>query len=197
VKRCAGHPALLCYAIGNEIPAPIVRWYGPRRVERFLRRLHDLAKAEDPGCLVTYVNYPTTEYLDLPFIDFISFNVYLETRERLSSYLKGVHNVAGQRPVLMAEIGLDSLRHGQAKQAQVLDWQIRTAFASGCCDAFVFACTDEWYRGGYDIKGLEVRPDDARAVPETGGPCDSQSVRRGALRPRPAVAPDLGRGVQL
>ncbi len=28
VRACAGHPAVLCYAIGNEIPAPIVRWHG-------------------------------------------------------------------------------------------------------------------------------------------------------------------------
>ena len=32
VKQCAGHPALLAFAIGNEIPAPIVRWYGYRRI---------------------------------------------------------------------------------------------------------------------------------------------------------------------
>jgi GT2 family glycosyltransferase len=161
VSRCAGHPALLCYVIGNEIPATIVRWYGPRRVERFLRGLYEVAKTEDPGCLVTYVNYPTTEYLDLPFIDLFAFNVYLETRERLAPYLARLQNLAGQRPVLMAEIGLDSLRHGEVTQAKVLDWQVRTAFASGCCGAFLFAWTDEWHRGGYDIEdwqfGLTTR----------------------------------------
>jgi beta-galactosidase/beta-glucuronidase len=36
VRACAGHPAVLGYAIGNEIPAAIVRWHGPRRVERHL-----------------------------------------------------------------------------------------------------------------------------------------------------------------
>ena len=78
VRACAGHPAVLCYAVGNEIPASIVRWYGHARVERFLERLCRAAKEEDPGGLVTYVNYPPTEYLNLPFIDFLSFNVYLE-----------------------------------------------------------------------------------------------------------------------
>ena len=39
VRTCAGHPALLCYAIGNEIPAPMVRWLGRRRVEHYLERL--------------------------------------------------------------------------------------------------------------------------------------------------------------
>ena len=29
VSACAGHPAVLCYAVGNEIPASVVRWLGP------------------------------------------------------------------------------------------------------------------------------------------------------------------------
>src|SRR5262249_50501537 len=63
----AGHPAILAYAIGNEISPSIVRWHGRRPVERFLERLHRAVKDEDPDGLVTYANYPSTEYLDLPF----------------------------------------------------------------------------------------------------------------------------------
>ena len=72
-----------------------MRWHGRRRIERFLERLYDAAKAEDPAALVTYVNYPTTEYLHLPFLDFVCFNVYLETRERLDAYLARLQNLAG------------------------------------------------------------------------------------------------------
>ena len=78
VRECAAHPALLCYAIGNEIPAPIVRWHGKSRIEAFLERLYWAAKAADPEGLFTYVNYPSTEYLELPFLDLTSFNVFLE-----------------------------------------------------------------------------------------------------------------------
>jgi O-antigen biosynthesis protein len=152
VRACAGHPAVLCYAIGNEIPAAIVRWYGPRRVESFLERLYWAAKAEDPAGLVTYVNYPTTEYLSVPFVDFLCFNVYLESQQGLEAYLCRLHNLASDRPLIMAEIGLDSRRNGEALQAEVLKWQVRSTFASGCAGAFVFAWTDEWYRGGYDIE---------------------------------------------
>jgi GT2 family glycosyltransferase len=151
VRACAGHPAVLCYVIGNEIPAPIVRWHGRQRVERFLERLYRAAKAEDPGGLVSYVNYPTTEYLELPFLDFVCFNVYLETRDALEVYLARLQNLAGERPLVMAEIGFDSRRHGEEAQARALDWQIRTTFAAGCAGAFVFAWTDEWHRGGYEI----------------------------------------------
>jgi GT2 family glycosyltransferase len=152
VRACAGHPAVLCYAIGNEVPAPIVRWHGRQRTERFLERLYRAAKDEDPRALVTYVNYPTTEYLQLPFLDFHSFNVYLETQDRLEAYLARLQNLAGEKPLVMAEIGLDSRRHGEDAQAETLDWQVRTAFASGCAGAIVFAWTDEWHRGGYDIE---------------------------------------------
>jgi O-antigen biosynthesis protein len=161
VRACAGHPAVLGYAVGNEIPASIVRWHGHRRIEQFIERLYRAAKREDPGGLVTYVNYPTTEYLQLPFLDFVCFNVYLETPERLTAYLARLQNLAGDRPLVMAEVGLDSQRNGEIVQAQVLDWQVRSAFAAGCGGVFVFAWTDEWHRGGYEIEdwdfGLTTR----------------------------------------
>jgi GT2 family glycosyltransferase len=152
VAACAGHPAILGFAVGNEIPAPIVRWHGRRRIERYLERLYRAAKAEDPGALVTYVNYPTTEYLDLPFLDVVAFNVYLEARDRLEAYLARLLNLAGDRPLILAEAGLDSRRHGLATQAAVLDWQVRASFAAGAAGVFVFSWTDEWHRGGFDIQ---------------------------------------------
>lgn len=151
VRSCAGHPALLCYALGNEIPASMVRWLGRRRVERYLERLHAVVKGEDPDGLVTYVNYPSTEYLELPFLDLVAFNVYLEVEERLRAYLARLQNIAGDRPLLMSELGLDSIRNGADQQARALEWQIRTTFAAGCSGAFIFSWTDEWYRGGADV----------------------------------------------
>jgi GT2 family glycosyltransferase len=151
VGHCAGHPAVLCYAIGNEIPASIVRWHGAHRIEQYLRSLWEGAKEEDPEALFTYVNFPSTEYLELDFVDLVCFNVYLETQHSLSAYVARLQNIACNRPLLLAELGLDSLRNGEDTQANVLDWQVRTAFAEGCAGAFVFSWTDEWYRGGHHI----------------------------------------------
>ena len=151
VRACAGHPAVLAYAVGNEIPASIVRWSGPRRVERFLRRLCAAVREEDREALVTYVNFPTTEYLQLPFVDFLAFNVYLEDPDALTAYMARLQNVADDRPLVMAEVGLDSLRNGETAQAETLDWQVRTAFAEGAGGMFLFSWTDEWYRGGHEI----------------------------------------------
>jgi GT2 family glycosyltransferase len=150
VRQCAGHPAVLSYTIGNEIPSPIVRWYGPERIERFLGHLYKAVKQEEPGALVSYVNYPTTEYLKPPG-DFVCFNVFLESELALDAYLKRLHNLSGDRPLILAEIGLDSIRNGEDAQASALAWQIRTAFAAGCAGAFTFSWTDEWHRGGAEI----------------------------------------------
>ena len=161
VRIVAGHPAILCYAIGNEIPAPLVRWIGRRPVERYIERVCRAIKAKDPDGLVTYVNYPTTEYLQLPFLDLLAFNVYLEHQDRLAAYLTRLHNVADERPLIMSELGLDSMRNGEAAQAESLDWQIRTAFAAGCAGAIVFAWTDEWHRAEAEVEdwafGLTTR----------------------------------------
>ena len=161
VRSCAGHPAVFCYSVGNEISSSIVRWTGRRRVEEFVKRLCRVAKEEDPDALVTYVNYPSTEYLQLPFLDFLCFNVYLESEQAFENYLARLHSLSQDRPVLLSEIGLDSLRNGEEKQAETLDWQIRTIFRQGCCGVVVFAWTDEWYHGKYLVEdwkfGLTTR----------------------------------------
>jgi len=152
VRECAGHPAVLCYVVGNEIPAGIVRWLGRRRVERFIEKLYETAKAQDSQALVTYVNFPTTEFLELPFLDFFCFNVYLESQGTFEVYLARLQTLAGNRPLLLAEIGLDSRRNGEQGQADSLEWQVRSAFAGGCAGVCVFSWTDEWHRGGCEIE---------------------------------------------
>jgi GT2 family glycosyltransferase len=152
VRQCAGHPAVLCYAVGNEIPAGIVRWLGRKRVERFIARLCRAVKSEDPQALCTYVNFPTTEFLELPFLDLFCFNVYLESQPKFEAYLARLQSLAGDKPLLMTEIGLDSRRNGEKEQARSLAWQVQSTFEGGAAGIFVFSWTDEWHRGGCDIE---------------------------------------------
>ncbi|MEA2307605.1 MAG: hypothetical protein QOH43_4885 [Solirubrobacteraceae bacterium] len=151
VAGCAGHPAVLAYTVGSEIPASIVRWHGRRRVERVLERLCRAARGADPGCLVTYVSFPSTEYLRIAAADLVSFNVYLEDRADFAAYLARLQNLAGERPLVLGEVGLDSARNGAAAQAASLDAQLDVAFTGGCAGAFVFAWTDEWHRGDDEV----------------------------------------------
>ena len=151
VRELSGHPAALVFALGNEIPAPIVRWHGQARVERFIRELYHDVKAAAPEALLTYVNYPPTEYLSLPFLDVCAFNVYLHAEADLRRYIARLQHLAGHRPLLLAEAGADSRREGEDGQAAIAAMHVRTAFSEGACGAVVFAWTDEWWRGGRPV----------------------------------------------
>ncbi|MGV3773412.1 MAG: glycosyltransferase [Verrucomicrobiales bacterium] len=165
-KRLAGHPAILLYSIGNEIPPLIVRWYGASKIQRFLHTLNDIVKAEAPQALTTYVCHPPTEYLTLPFLDVISFNVYLEREKEMRAYLARLQTLAHEKPVLLAEIGLDSKQHGEEAQAQFLDWQIRAAFQKGLCGVTVYGWTDEWGIFDSAIEGWAFGITDAKRQPK-------------------------------
>ena len=161
VEACGNHESVLGFTLGNEIPASIVRWHGAKAVERFLKELFDIAKSTFPRALATYVNFPTTAYLELPFLDFAAYNVYLEREADFSAYLKRLQNASGDLPLVLAEIGLDSKRNGEIAQAHSLEWQVRAAFREGCAGAFAYGWTDEWYCGGQYVEdwdfGLTTR----------------------------------------
>jgi len=166
VRALASHPAVLMMALGNEIPAAVVRWLGPARVERFLAELYGEAKAIAPGALFTYVNYPPTEYLNLPFVDVCAFNVYLHRERDLRAYLARLQNIAGHKPLLVAEAGADSSREGAAGQAALTAMQLRVSFAEGACGAVAFAWTDDWWRGGRAISDWAFGLVDAERQPK-------------------------------
>jgi O-antigen biosynthesis protein len=151
VLKCMTHSSVLAYVIGNEIPAQLVRWHGAKKVEKFLHELCDIVKSLDNTSLVTYVNYPTTEYLNLGFLDFMCFNVYLENNTSFEDYISRLHNIADGIPLVMAEIGLDSMRNGEEQQSQLLSGQVETVFSSGCAGMFIFSWTDEWNKNGNDV----------------------------------------------
>ncbi|MEQ1871691.1 MAG: glycosyltransferase [Vicinamibacterales bacterium] len=151
VRTLGDHPAVALFALGNEIPPSIVRWHGRLGIERFLRRLYEEARAAAPGALFTYVNFPPTEFLDLSFFDVCSFNVYLHREADLRAYLARLQHIAGHKPLLLAEAGADSIREGEARQAEITSMHIRAAFSEGACGAVAFAWTDQWWRGGFDV----------------------------------------------
>src|SRR5260370_22588637 len=155
-ERGRNHPCVLAYTIGNEIPPNIVRWHGARRVERFLAELRDVAKGIDPEGLVTYANYPSTEYLDLSFLDFATFNVYLHDREAFRHYLFRLQNLVGDKPLLLGELGIDTLRHGEELQAAHLAGHAREALLMGLAALFVFSWTDQGHTGGHPSEGSSV-----------------------------------------
>lgn len=153
VDTLAGHPAVLGLLVGNEIPPDIVRWYGAERVRAFLYGLVATVKDRAPDLLVSYASFPPTEYLDVAeLVDFLSFNVYIHDEAGFRRYLSRLHNLAEDRPLVLTELGVDSLREGRARQREFVGWMTRAAFEGGAAGAVVFSWTDEWHTGGQTVR---------------------------------------------
>ena len=201
VRSCAGHPAVLWYAVGNEIPAPIVRWHGRRRVERFLERLCRAVQergSRGPGDVRELSRPRSTS--SCPFLDLACFNVYLESQERLAAYLARLQNLVGDRPLIMSEIGLDSRRHGLARAGAL-------ALLAGAddlrrrCGRRVRVRLDRRVASGRPRhRGLGLRSDSSRPAAEARAwpPCGRRWPRRpsrgtaGSRGSRSSCAPTTG-----
>ncbi len=151
VERFHGHPGVLAYLVGNEIPATLVRWMGAEKVRKVLESLIRYGRSIDPGAMFAYANYPTSEYLMVRNADFAAFNIYLEDREVFTRYLRHLQNVAGDLPLLLTEFGVDSQYHGEGVQAEILSWHVQACCRSGVAGTTVYAFSDRWYRGGREI----------------------------------------------
>jgi hypothetical protein len=78
---------------------------------------------------------------------------------------------------VLAEIGLDSMRNGTELQAETIKWQIETIFGQGCAGMFVFAWTDEWWRGGFDIEDWDFGLVDRQRNPKPALYAASEALR--------------------
>jgi len=158
---CARHPAVFALSVVNEIPSDIVRWSGAHQVADFIDELVNEAKAVDPECLCTFGNFPPTEFLRPQNIDFLCFNVYLHQRRAFENYLSRLQMIADNKPLLIGETGIDSLREGEEQKCEILSWQIEAGFQRGLAGLIIFSFTDDWHRGGFQVEdwtlGLTMR----------------------------------------
>src|SRR5438874_2061204 len=151
VKAHAGHPAILGYLVGNEISSTMARWLGTRRVIEFVEELISIGRAIDPDALFSYATYPPTEYLLPQNSDFSCFNVYLHNQRDFEGYLLRLQNLTGEHPLILGEFGMDTIRHSQDEQAEMLGWHIDSVVKCGLAGTILFTWTDEWFTGGQEI----------------------------------------------
>jgi len=146
-----GHPAIFGYLVGNEISSTMVRWLGVRRVTEFVERLIQVGREIDPNSLFSYATYPPTEYLLPQNVDFCCFNVYLHNQRDFERYLLRLQNLTGERPLILGEFGMDTIRHSQEEQAEMLSWHVDSVVKCGLAGTVFFTWTDEWFTGGQEI----------------------------------------------
>lgn len=144
-------PTVAALIVGNEIEKTLVRWMGPEKVRAFLEHLIDVAHEEAPTLAVSYATYPSTEYLVPRNADFVSFNVFLEHPDTFAAYLQHLQNIAGDKPLLITEFGLDVRTHGPEQQRAALKWQRESLLRGGAAGGVWFSFTDEWHRGGAEV----------------------------------------------
>jgi GT2 family glycosyltransferase len=151
VKRYAGNPAVLAYLVGNEISSPMARWLGVRRVIEFVEHLVRIGRSVDHDVLFSYATFPPTEYLLPQNVDFFCFNVYLHNQRDFERYLLRLQNLTEERPLILGEFGMDTIRHSQDEQAEMLGWHIESVAKCGLAGTILFSWTDEWFTGGQEV----------------------------------------------
>jgi hypothetical protein len=149
--RTRGHPAIFGYLVGNEIGSTMVRWLGVRRVTEFLEHLIRVAREENPKVLFSYASFPPTEFLLPQNVDFFCFNVYLHNQRDFERYLLRLQNLAEDRPLILGEFGMDTIRHTEDEQAEMLGWHVDSVVKCGLAGTVFFAWTDEWFTGNQEI----------------------------------------------
>ncbi|MDB9742058.1 glycosyltransferase, partial [Akkermansiaceae bacterium] len=147
LREWGSHPNVAAIYIANELPVDVVRWMGADKVRAALDALIIDLRGEFPHLLYAYSSFPTTEFLEPMEADFTAFNIYLENPENFRSYLDHLHHVAGDRPLLISETGLDSYRNGVKKQAEILKWIVEIAHHAGTAGVTLFSWSDLWQNG--------------------------------------------------
>src|SRR5690349_2419875 len=129
----------------------MVRWLGARRVVEFVEELIRIGREIDPDVLFSYATYPPTEYLLPQNVDFFCFNVYLHDQRDFEKYLLRLQNLAEEKPLMLGEFGMDTIRHREEEQAEMLCWHVDSVVRCGLAGTIFFAWTDEWFTGEQEI----------------------------------------------
>ena len=117
VRACAGHPAFCasrsgtksrprsCAGTGGSASSVSSSGCIARPSKRTRMRSSPMSTTRAPSTCTC------------PFIDVCCFNVFLEAGSAFESYLSRLQNIAGDRPLILTETGLDSLRNSEEAQA--------------------------------------------------------------------------------
>ena len=196
VRELRAKPAALGWVLGHEIPSHTLEQRGQKTLEGALRALYEDVKRIDGKHPAMHSGWPPTRDLDLGFFDLASFNLYPlwppEVVARgFGTYIEEVlQPLAGERPLLITEFGVNTIEAGEKGQAQTLRecWQgLRKA---GACGGVVFEFADEWWKN-YDNPRRSGSWWDRVSAPEDErrhdqDPEEHYGIMTAARQPKPA-----------
>lgn len=154
VRHLEDEPSLMMWSLGNEIPEWIYKQYGSDFLAGKLRELSDAIRKLDPDHPITHQNWPVTKDFEPSFLDVVSFNLYPTWPREVvvhgyGDYIQDVLKpLAGKRPLLITEFGMNTLESSPERQASTLRecWK---AISSSTAGGVVFEFSDEWWKN-YD-----------------------------------------------
>ncbi|WP_166647354.1 glycosyltransferase [Prosthecobacter fusiformis] len=179
---------IACFIIGNEIEKTLVRWMGPSQVRDFLEELIEIGRSIAPHHLFSYATYPSTEYLIPRNADFLAVNLYLEQPEALAAYLQRLQNLAGNKPLVITEFGLDVATHGQQAQRETYAWFQKACTQAAVAGTVWFSYTDEWFRGGEEVTQWSFGLVDAQRQEREVCACLHKDLQTGVLATSPRIS---------
>ncbi|MBI4342027.1 MAG: hypothetical protein HY599_01525 [Candidatus Omnitrophica bacterium] len=178
VGRVKGRNNVLAFLVGNEILPEVVFQTGIPAVESLLQQAAEVVKAEDPGRLVSYANWPSLSFLNTSIWDFVGFNLYPYEPSSVShafgfrGYVEHLRQAAARgKPLVITETGLSVSPNSFTSKAgygglspaiqreQLLQlWD--DVFQAGAQGGVIFEWNDEWWKNA-ESTGDEATHDDA------------------------------------
>jgi GT2 family glycosyltransferase len=155
VRELQDKPALLGWVLGNEIPESAIEQRDQGAIVDGLRDLYQAVKSLDSQHPITSANWPPAKDLDLRFFDITSFNLYpLWPPEVVAMgygayIIRVLQPIAGDKPLLLTEFGVNSIEAGEDGQARLLRQSWNGIRESGAVGGIIFEFADEWWKN-YD-----------------------------------------------
>ena len=196
-RRYRDKPALLAWVLGNEVPSYLFEQRG-RSIRDAIESLYHSLKEVDLRHPITHSGWPVTREMDLKFLDMASFNLYpLWPPEVVAMgyghYIKEVlQPIAGEKPLLMTEFGVNTIEVSAASQARLLKQCWESIREAETCGGVVFEFADEWWknysnpRGPGDWWDRAEAPDDERR--HDRDPEEYYGIMDADRRPKPGAA---------
>lgn len=75
----------------------------------------------------------------------------LHDEQKLAGYLDRLQHIAGNKPFVLSEYGIDTIREGEAEQWRLTQMHLQCGFRHGLAGAFIFVYTNDWFTGGHLI----------------------------------------------
>ena len=166
---------------------------------RFLKRLVGLVKDDRSRAASSATPISPRPNISPSISPISSASTSISTRKTaFRRYLSRLHNLAVDRPLVLTEFGIDSMREGDDEQARILSWQIAHRLRDGRRRHLRLRLDRRMVHRRPSDRGLGLRPGRSRRACRSPPSPRCEERYHGPIPPRlPRMPARLGRGLRL